>query len=78
MHLQLASPTLALEAAEVVTLDDAVGTCIRPRFGPLWITEENVLEDFVVDPGQTFRVMQPGRTLLQAIRPAWVTIEECQ
>ena len=78
MELQLASPHFALEAGEIASLDDAVGLCIYPTFGHLWVTEENVSEDFVVGPGEVFRVTHPGRTLLQAIKPAWVTIKECQ
>ena len=78
MNLQLDHPNLALEAGEIVALVDAEGTCILPRFGPLWITEENVAEDFVVGPGETFRVTHPGRTLLQAMKATWVTIEESQ
>jgi len=78
MQLQIASPILALEAGEVVSLDDAVGTCIRARIGHLWITEENVSEDFVVGPGEDFVVTHGGRTLVQAIQPAWISIRECQ
>ena len=78
MELQIASPSLYVGAGEIVSFDDAVGTCIKPRFGQLWITEENVAEDFVVVPGETFVVSHPGRTLVQAIEPAWITIGECQ
>ena len=78
MQLQLEHPNIALEAGEIVALDDAAGMCIRPRFGPLWITEENVSRDFVVGPGETFRVTRPGRTLLQAMKATWVSIKECQ
>jgi hypothetical protein len=78
MNLQLATPNISLEAGEVVALDDAMGMCIQPRFGPLWITEENVAEDFVVGAGETFRVKHPGRTLVQAMKATWVTIKECQ
>jgi Protein of unknown function (DUF2917) len=78
MELQIASPSLYVGAGEIVSLDDAVGTCIKARLGHLWITEENVNQDFFVEPGEVFVVSHPGRTIVQAIEPAWITIGGCQ
>lgn len=74
MNLHLHRPTLALEVGEVVTLDDAAGTCIQARAGTLWVTEEGAREDYVVRPGETRVVERDGRTLVQAMQAAWVSI----
>ena len=50
MQVTLASPLLALEAGQIVTLDDACGARIEPRQGTVWITEEGNTRDFVVQP----------------------------
>lgn len=74
MQLDLASPLLALAPGQVVALDDARGTRIRARYGAVWVTEEGSLADHIVQPGQTFVVGRDGRTVVQAMQPAWVAL----
>jgi hypothetical protein len=74
MHLQLEAPVLALEAGQLVSLDDACGTSIHSRLGTVWITEEGEPRDFVVGPGEAFLVTRAGRTLVQAMAPAHVAL----
>ena len=74
MNLQLEAPVLALEAGQLLSLDDACGTSIHSRAGTLWITEEGEPRDFVVGPGEAFLVSRPGRTLVQAMAPAHVAL----
>jgi hypothetical protein len=76
MHLNLTSSRVALQPGEVLTLDDAEGVHIRPRGAKVWITEEGDFSDFVVSPGDDFVVQHPGRTVVQAIDPTWVDLEE--
>ena len=38
MTLNLEFPVLALEAGQVLTLDDAAGTRVVPRLGTIWVT----------------------------------------
>jgi len=76
MELSLQRPEFALAAGEVATLDDACGAAIRARGGAVWITEEGVHEDFVVAPGEAFIVRRAGRTLVQALEAAWVSVRE--
>lgn len=76
MHLVLDTPRFALEPGQVVSLDDACGALIEPTGGRLWITEEGERKDFVVRPGETFVVSRGGRTVVQAVEPAWVTLHE--
>jgi hypothetical protein len=74
MQLDLASPLLALDPGQVVTLDDAAGTCIRARYGAVWVTEEGSADDYIVSPEQTHVVGRPGRTVVQAMQPAWIAL----
>ena len=76
MDLILREPEFALAPGQVATLDDACGAAIHSREGRLWITEEGVLEDFVVAPGESFVVRRAGRTLVQALEAAWITVRE--
>ena len=74
MQIDLSSPLLALEPGQVVTLDDARGTRIRARYGAVWVTEEGSPADHIVQPGQTFVVGRDGRTVVQAMQPAWIAL----
>lgn len=76
MHLELATPRFALEPGQVVSLDDACGALIEPTEGRLWITEEGERKDYVVRPGETFVVSRAGRTVVQAVERAWITLHE--
>jgi len=76
MELNLKAPLLALAAGEVLTLDDARGIRIHARTGTVWVTEEANLRDHVVGPGETHVVTRGGRTLIQALQPAWVALGE--
>ena len=74
MQLDLASPLLALEPGQVLTLDDAAGTCIRARYGAVWVTEEGSSADHIVRPGDAHTIGRGGRTVVQALEPAWVAL----
>jgi hypothetical protein len=76
MHLVLDTPRLALEPGQVVSLDDACGALIETAGGRVWITEEGERKDFVVRPGERFVVSRGGRTVVQAVERAWVTLRE--
>jgi hypothetical protein len=76
MHLKVKAPVLALEAGQVLSLDDAEGLRIRARIGTLWITQEGSPKDHIVGPGDTLIVSKAGRTVVQALQQAWVTIGE--
>lgn len=75
MVLQLDQPVLALEPGQVVTLDDAAGTRIEARSGTVWVTEEGDADDHIVAPGQSLVVTHDGRTLVQALQPAWIALQ---
>ena len=76
MQLKTSSSRVSLQPGEVLTIDDAEGVHIRPAKAKVWITEEGDCTDFVVSPGEDFVVNHAGRTVIQAIDPTWVDLQE--
>jgi hypothetical protein len=76
MQLNLKTPLLALEAGQVVTLDDAQGTRIIARSGTVWVTEEGETHDHIVGPGDALVVARSGRTVVQALKSAWISLTQ--
>ena len=76
MNLELVTPELALDAGQVVSLDDAEGTRILARSGTVWVTEEGSLKDYIVGPGDALIVAHGGRTVVQALQASWISIGE--
>lgn len=74
MRLEIKAPVLALEAGEVVTLDDAAGTRIQARQGVVWVTQEGDLDDHILGPGEALVLECNGRTVVQAMRAAHVAL----
>ena len=76
MKLDVRKPVLVLQPGEVVTLDDAQGTRITARTGTVWVTEEGVGADNIVESGGAYTVRRPGRTVVQALKTAWVSLAD--
>jgi hypothetical protein len=76
MQLTANAPQLALDSGQVVTLDDAAGTRIHARIGTVWVTEEGSVKDHILGPGEAFTVAHDGRTVVQAMKPAWIAFGE--
>ncbi|MEO5691717.1 MAG: DUF2917 domain-containing protein [Usitatibacter sp.] len=75
MNLTIDRPTLALEEGQVVSLDDIAGTRISARAGTLWITCEDSRRDVILHAGESVVVTRGGRTVLQALQPAYVSLQ---
>ena len=75
MNLDLERPTLSLDAGQVVALDDAEGSRISARLGTVWVTFEGSIKDVILGPGESIIVTRNGRTLVQALRQSFVTIQ---
>ena len=75
MLLDVKDPVLALDSGEVLVLDDAAGRRIHARTGTLWVTEGGERADRIVEAGHTLYVRHAGRTIVQALVPAWVGIQ---
>ena len=76
MELNTRNPLIGLKSGEVITLDDAEGVRITSRRGTVWVTEEGDDRDHVIGPGDAFTVARPGRTIVQALQDAWVSLLE--
>jgi hypothetical protein len=70
------TPFFRLETGQVLSLDDAWGTRIRARVGTVWVTEEGDVDDHIVGPGDARVVAHGGRTVVQALAPSWISIED--
>ena len=75
MYLNLDRPTLALDAGQVVSLDDAAGKRISALLGSVWITYEGFLKDVILSPGESLILARDGRTVVQALEPAFITLQ---
>ena len=75
MELHIDHPLFALEAGQVITLDDAAGMRVSARYGTVWVTEEGSPVDHIVQPGEDLLLRRDGRTLVQAMQPAWVALQ---
>jgi hypothetical protein len=75
VQINLNKPVLSLTTGQVVTLDDAVGTSICAQSGVVWVTEEGNGTDHIVHPGECHIVNRVGRTLVQALQPAWIALQ---
>jgi hypothetical protein len=75
MNLNVQHPTLSLDAGQVVTLDDAEGSRISARLGSVWVTFEGSLKDVILGPGESIIVARNGRTVVQALRQSFVSIQ---
>jgi len=76
MEMLVNAPVLDLHDGQLVTLFDAEGTRIVARRGTVWVTEEGDRADHIVSAGESLVVAHPGRTLVQAMRPARIAIRE--
>src|SRR5260221_2950732 len=70
MDLSIRTPNLALDAGEVITVDDAEGLRIVARRGTVWVTEEGDSVDHIVGPGDPLIVAHPRPTVVQDLQPA--------
>ena len=76
MQLNMKSPSLSLRSGQVLTLDGAKGLRISSRTGTVWITEEGSVKDHIVGPGDSLILAHGGRTVVQALQAAWISIGE--
>jgi len=75
MNLTLDRPTLALDEGQVMSLDDIAGTRISARTGTVWITCEDSRRDVILHAGESVVVTRSGRTVVQALQPAFVSLQ---
>jgi len=55
-----------LREGTILRVLNGVGTLICARSGSVWITEENQLDDVVLDAGGCYRLRHPGLAIVNA------------
>jgi hypothetical protein len=76
MNLTLSLSSIALERDQLIAVRDAVGLRVSCLDGALWITQESMAADVVLEAGQSFVVDAPGLTLLMALSPSTLQLRE--
>jgi len=76
MHIELETSTLSLPLDGMIALRDAQGTRVACLSGALWITEDHELGDTILEAGQHFTLRRPGLTLVMALQPASLQLQE--
>jgi hypothetical protein len=67
---------MQLAAQEILALDDVAGMRLHCLEGSVWITLDRDLRDIFLGPGDSFTVDRGGATLLHALVPARVSVEQ--
>lgn len=65
MNLQLESATLQLARGQVLRLEDAAGRTVKSETGAVWVTEDLLQTDVVLQAGDSYRLH--GSALVQAL-----------
>ena len=72
------SHDLRLEHRCLYTLNDAAGVEVSCLEGTIWLTIDNDPQDYVLEPGERFRISERRRVVLYALRAARVTFTALQ
>jgi hypothetical protein len=57
---------IRLTRGEAVPVRDGAGHTVYAHQGRIWITEENAIEDVVLQPGESFRLARRGLAVVEA------------
>ena len=75
MKLELENAAIELQPAQLLRLKGAAGVRIVCRSGTVWVTQEGVLRDYFLRPGEAMTLRSRGMTLAQALGRALLSIE---
>jgi len=76
MKLALGQSRVGLERDQVIAVRDAKGVRVCCLDGALWITQERMAADVVLEAGQSLVIDSPGLTLVMALRPSTLRLRE--
>lgn len=76
MNIDLSETAIKLEGNEPVQLWGDAGYVIACLGGSAWITQEHDTRDIILEAGEYFVTDRPGLTLISAIRPGEILINE--
>lgn len=74
MKIELEPGALRLVRGQTLKVIDALGSTIRCNEGAVWITEENVPKDVVLEAGDCYRLSHKGLALVHAFGDAAVAL----
>jgi hypothetical protein len=75
MKVEIENAAIELTPTQLLRLSGAAGVRIVCRSGTVWVTQEGVLRDDFLRPGEALTLRSPGVTLAQAERRALLSIE---
>lgn len=74
MRLELEPGALRLARGQTLKVIDALGSTICVREGSVWITEENLAKDVVLEAGHCYQLSRQGLALVHAFGDAAVAL----
>lgn len=74
MRIELQPGALRLARGQTLKVTDALGSTVRCNEGSVWITEENLPKDVVLEAGGSYRLRRPGLALVHAFGDATVAL----
>ncbi|HJS37664.1 MAG TPA: DUF2917 domain-containing protein [Burkholderiales bacterium] len=74
MRIELEPGALRLARGQTLRVVDALGSTIRCDQGSVWITEENMNKDVVLEAGASYRLSRKGLALVHAFGDATVAL----
>lgn len=66
MRIELQAGGVRLREGTVLRVLNGAGTEICAHAGSVWITEENVADDVVLEPGACYRLRRSGLAIVNA------------
>jgi Protein of unknown function (DUF2917) len=76
MKLTLRQSSIGLDRDQLIAVRDAKGVRVCCLDGALWITQETMVADVVLEAGQSLVIDTPGLTLVMALRPSTLRLRE--
>jgi hypothetical protein len=74
MRIELEPGAVRLVRGQTLKVVDALGSTIRCNEGSVWITEENLPEDVVLEAGASYRLSRKGLALVHAFGDATLAL----
>lgn len=75
MKVEIGNAAIELEPAQLLRLKGAAGVRIVCQSGTVWVTQEGVLRDDFLRPGEGLTLRSRGVTLVQGMGRALISIE---
>ena len=74
MKLELKNGAVKLGPNQTLKVVDGAGSTVTAVEGSVWITEENVSRDVVLEPGESFQLAHSGLAVVEAFSDASISI----